>query len=170
MSDNFDFLSGEVGEPTSYVPVPAGRYQARIIKLEMVDPVALKWETDDTDPFPRVRWQIEALENGDTTEYAGRIVDQRLSLRSGVNPKTGRSYAEGRSDLLRLANGLGAKDEPTGLKLVDVNFAGMDREEAVAAAAAALGKYEGLTGTVRVVHITNKRTGEARESVTKIVL
>lgn len=179
MSD-FEFLTGEVGEKTSYVPVPLGRYKAVIAKGEMVDPVAMKWEPgDDLDedaredflrPFPRLRWQIESLENGDPTEYAGRLVDQRVSLRSGTNPKTGRSYAETRADVLRLANGLGPKDEVTGFKLLDIPVNGLDREEAVALAAQAMGKYEGLRGTVRVIHIKNKTTGEPRESVGKIVL
>ena len=110
------------------------------------------------------------MENGDTTEYAGRLVDQRLSLRSGTNPKTGRSYAEPRADLLRLANGLGAKDEVTGHRLIDVTINGMDREEAVLVANQALTKYEGLVGTVRVIQIKNKRSGEMRESVGKIIL
>ena len=65
----FDYLSGEVSEPTSYVPVPVGRYKARIAKAELVDPVAMKWEAPEelgeeereeyTRPFPRLRWQIE---------------------------------------------------------------------------------------------------------------
>jgi hypothetical protein len=179
-NEGFDYLNGEVGEPTSYTPVPVGRYKAKVVKGEMVDPVAMKWEPsedlspedreDFLRPFPRLRWQIESLENGDPTEYAGRIVDQRLSLRSGVNPKTGRSFAEGRADVMRLANNMGPKDEVTGLKFLDINTAGMDREEAVAAATAAMGKYEGLTATVRVIQTKNKRTGEMRESVGKIVL
>jgi len=180
MSDNFDYLGGEVSEPTSYVPVPVGRYKARIAKAELVDPVAMKWEpADDLSEdaradflraFPRLRWQIESLENGDTTEYAGRLVDQRLDLRSGTNPKTGRSYAESRADVMRLANNLGPKDEVTGFKLIDVHTDGLDRDEAIAVATQALQKYEGLTGVVRVIQIKNKRTGEMRESVGKIVL
>lgn len=177
----FDYLTGEVSEPTSYTPPPIGRYRARVVKAEFVDPVAMKWEPSDDSlseeereefnrPFPRLRWQLEALENGDPTEYAGRIVDQRISLRSGTNPKTGRSFAEQRADVLRLANGLGAKDEVTGLKLIDVNINGLDREEAVAAATSALTKYEGMVGVVRIIHIKNKRSGEMRESVGKIVL
>ena len=180
MSNEFDYLGGEVSEATSYVPVPVGRYKARVAKAELVDPVAMKWEpADDLSEearedflraFPRLRWQIESLENGDVTEYAGRMVDQRLDLRSGTNPKTGRSYAEARADLLRLTNNLGPKDEVTGFKLIDINLNGVDREEAVAMANQALQKYEGLTGTVRVIQIKNKRTGEMRESVGKIVL
>lgn len=180
MSTDYDFLSGEVSEPTTYTPVPVGRYRARVAKAELVDPIAMKWEPSEDlsaeekeefqRPFPRLRWQLESLENGDPTEYAGRLVDQRLSLRSGVNPKTGRSYAEARSDVMRLANGLGEKDEVTGLKLIDVSLVGMDREEAVALATKALEKYEGLTGTIRVIQTKNKRTGEMRESVGKIVL
>ena len=179
-TETFDYLSGEVGEPTTYTPPPIGRYKAVIVKGEMVDPVAMGWEPgEDLDdaakeefsrPFPRVRWQLEAGENGEPSEYAGRIVDQRISLRSGTNPKTGRSYAETRADLMRLAAGLGAKDEVVGMKLIDVSWNGLDRDEALRLANEQMGKYEGLRGTIRVIHIKNKRTGEMRESVGKIVL
>src|SRR5512146_139247 len=118
MPENFDFMSGEVGEPTGYAPIPAGRYVGVIAVAEVVDPVALNWQPKDDAtqeeredffmPFPRLRWQIESLENGDPTEYAGRMTDQRLSFKSGVNPKTGRSFGESRADLIRLANGLKA--------------------------------------------------------------
>jgi hypothetical protein len=173
-------VSGEVGEKTSYVPVPAARYLAVISMAEMVDPVSMGWkvpddanETDRADferPFPRLRWKIESLENGEPTEYAGRLVDQRLDLRSGTNPRTGRGYAEHRADLLRAANGLKAGDEVLGLKLIDIDTRGMDREEALLTANHAMKKYEGVRATVRVINITSRKTGEARESVGKIVL
>ena len=180
MTNDFDYLNGEVGEKTSYVPVPAARYQAVVAAAEMVDPIALGWKpgedateeqkADFERPFPRLRWKIEAMENGEETEYAGRLVDQRLDLRSGTNPRTGRSYAEHRADLLRATEGLKASDEVTGLKLLDVDMRGMDREEAILAANQAMKKYEGVKATIRVINTTNKKTGEQRESVGKIVL
>ena len=180
MSDNFDYLNGEVGEPTSYTPIPKAKFQAVVGVAEMVDPIALGWKApedmagqaldDYQRPFPRLRWKIEATESGQETEYAGRMVDQRLDLRSGVNPRTGRSFAEGRADLLRAVNGLKARDEVTGLKLIDVNLAGLDRDEAILAANQSLKKYEGTRAVVQVIHIKNKTSGEVRESVGKIVL
>jgi hypothetical protein len=179
-AENYDYLTGEVGENTGYTAVKPGRYKAVLTIAEFVDPVAMGWEPaedvseadreDFLRPFPRVRFKIESLENGDVTEYAGRMVDFRLSLRSGPNPKTGRSFAEGRAQLMRLANGLGPKDEVTGLKLLDCNLAGLDREEAVRVATENLKKYEGLRATVRVINIKNKKSGEMRESVGAIVL
>lgn len=176
-----DMLQGKVGEDTGYTPIPAGKYIAVVAVAEMVDPVALGWQAregatpselaDAQTPFPRLRWQIESLENGDQTEYAGRMSDQRLSLKSGVNPKTGRSFAEGRADLLRLVNGRKASEEVKGLALLgDLNLAGLSREDALAAATEALQKYIGVRGTVRVANTTNKRTGEKQDQVVKIVL
>lgn len=180
MSNGFDYLSGEIGEKTVYVPVPAARYKAVVARGEMVDPVALGWkpgEELDEDakedyerPFPRLRWQIESTESDEPTEYAGRLVDQRLDLRSGTNPKTGRSFAEARADVIRAKNGLMANDEVAGFKLIDVNVAGLDREEAIRVANDALKVYEGTRATIRVIHITSKKTGEVRESVGKIIL
>src|SRR3972149_914877 len=96
MSNDFDYLNGEVGEKTSYVPVPGARYVAVVAKAEMVDPLSLGWKPGDDlsdearadfeRPFPRLRWQIESMENGDATEYAGRLVEQRLELGRGPNP------------------------------------------------------------------------------------
>ncbi len=182
MTDNgLGYLSGEVTENTSYVPVPKTRFQAVIGTAEFVDPVAMGWEPSEelseaereefTRPFPRLRWQIEADETGGYTEYAGRFVDQRISLRSGVNPKTGRSFAETRSDLIRLKNGLGAKDEVVGYKLFeDGDLSGLDRAEAIALANERMKQYEGLRGIVRIMHIKNKKTDEIRDGVAKIVL
>ena len=174
MSD-FDYLGGEVSESTTYVPVPKVHYRARIVRAEMVDPVALWGEPgEDLSPadateyrrlFPQLTWQIESLENGDVTEYAGRTVRQRLSFRKGANPKSGEPYQKPLADLIRLANGLGAKTEVTGYKLIDVNVNGVDREEAVAMATHALQKYEGLVGTIRIYH-----TKQGREAVGGILL
>ncbi len=183
MSDeNLGYLGGAVSEPTSYTPVPKQKFVAVIAKAEFVDPVAMGWEPpedaseEDKEefrrPFPRLRWQIESTPTGEYTEYAGRMVDQRLSLRSGVNPKTGRSYAEGRADLIRLKHGLNAKDEVVGFKLFeDGDLAGLPREEAIMLASKRMAEtYEGLRGTVQVIHIKNKTTGDVRDSVGKIVL
>lgn len=176
MSNGFDYLSGDVGESTVYVPVPKAHYKAVVAIAEMVDPLvtfgAPDEELDDAGkedysrPFPRLRWQIEALENDDPTEYAGRMVDQRLDLRSGPNPKTGRSYAEARADLIRAKNGLFADDEVAGFKLIDVNVAGLDREEAIRVANDALKMYEG-TRAVIATYVAKKSN---REGVGKIIL
>ena len=167
MSNDYDYLGGEVSESTSYVPLPKVHYRARISRAEMVDPVAIWGEPDESlSPtekeeyarmFPQLYWQIEALENGDPTEYEGRIVRQRLSFRKGSNPKNGEPYQKPMADLIRLANGLGAKEEVTGLKLIDATLGGLDREEAVAVATHALGKYQGLAGTIRIYHTKQKR-------------
>lgn len=180
MNDEMDYLNGEVSEPTGYTPIAPGRYLAVIGVAELVDPVAMGWEPQDDlsagdrddflRPFPRLRWKIESMENGDPTDFAGRMVDQRLTFKSGVNPKTGRSFAEHRADLMRLANGLNAKDEVTGMKLVDVNTGGMDREETVRVVGEAMKKYEGLRSTIRVINYTSKKTGEKQENVGKIIL
>lgn len=175
------FLSGKVNEPTTYVPVPKGRYSAVIAVAEVVDPVQQGWTPDEElseeekaeflRPFPRLRWKIEGLESGTFTDYTGRMVDQRLSLRSGVNPKTGRSYAEGRADLIRLRNGLSGDDEVVGYTLFeDGDLGGLTREEAVALANQRMKQYEGLRGIVRVIHVKSKKDDTVRDSVGKIVL
>ncbi len=181
MTDEKDFLSGAVSEPTSYTPVPKTKFRAAIALAELVDPATMGWEPDEDAseadkadffrPFVRLRWQIEAQQNGEYTEYAGRMTDMRVSLKSGVNPKTGRSFAEGRADLIRLKNGLGPKDEVVGLALYKSDDLGeLSREDAIAQVNARLKEYEGLRAVVRVAHIKNRSTGELRDSVVKIVL
>jgi len=176
------YLSGEVTEQTSYVPVPKQRYRAKIALAEFVDPAAMGWEPDEDlsdeekaeffRPFPLVRWQIESEENGGYTEYAGRMVDQRVSLRSGINPKTGRSYAEHRADLIRLKHGLGPKDEVVGYRLFDDgDLAEMERTEAIRVANERMKAYEGLSAVIRIMHIKSKKgDGDIRDGVAKIVL
>jgi hypothetical protein len=63
-----------------------------------------------------------------------------------------------------------ASDEVTGLKLIDADLRGLDRDEAILAANQSLKKYEGVRAVVQVIHIKNKTSGEVRESVGKIVL
>lgn len=182
MSENYEFYSGEVTESTVYYPVPAGQYRFVVSLAEFVDPVALGWNPPDgaseqdtaemQRPFPRFRCQIVADKDGGESEYKGRFVDLRIDLRNGINKKTGRSFAETRSDILRVKHGLGPKDEVTGLRFLPLNgLAGMSREEFVASATAAINaEYAGLEFVGRVIHIKNKRSGEPRESIGKVIV
>lgn len=177
MSDTFtmpfDLPSGEVSEPTSYVPVPEGRYQARIGGIDFTDPVSLGWKARSDDPekakaelapFVRVRWEVVGDEAGMPVEATGRRVEQRVSLGSGRVDKQGIPESKVRADLIRLRHNLTAKDEVVGKALYDLAaVTGMSREDAAQELSKQLREaYVGLTANIRVYNFdgsAGKRDG-----------